>query len=90
MKPETPPARDLLALDLYERAMQRHQDLLKEAEHARMIKQIPVTGTPRRRQFKTLLAVLGSSLVSLGLRLQAFSDRKPAGEELPYSSRLNL
>jgi hypothetical protein len=71
MKREPYPGRDPAIWDIYERTMQPYRDLLAEAEHARLLRQISSTGPVRQSLFGKSLVAFGSMLIFLGVRFQA-------------------
>lgn len=78
MKRQSPAARDPFALDISERTLNRHEDLLSEAEHMRMVHQIPVTGRSLRGLLRMILIAFGSGLILVGEWLQEKGNKSPS------------
>ena len=61
-------------------ARERHQDLLREAEHRRLIKIIEAKPSSSLIRFQQVIYWIGAQLVTLGLKLQ--------GQYLPSSNKV--
>ncbi len=73
MKPKLYPERDLLdpgAGDVYERAMERYQALLAEAEHARLLRQVSGSRPGQPGLFGKVLVSFGGVLIFVGIWFQ--------------------
>lgn len=73
MKPKLYPERDLFdpgAGDVYERAMERYQALLAEAEHERLLRQARGAGPKQPGLPGKLLVSFGGMLIFVGVWFQ--------------------
>ena len=59
-------------------AERQHKELLKQAEHERMLRQVRETSPSRMRASSRILALIGREMASVGLRL---TERYGEGSE---------
>jgi len=52
----------------------RHNELLREAEHMRLVKQVRMSDVPQNRLYKKVLSSVGHQLVSWGQRLEQLEN----------------